>query len=82
METLASALGAHVLRNHSNLESASVSLPVARGALDLRRLQRVKDLIETNPGADLTIEALAKEAWPEPVPFRPRLQGGDRGGAP
>ena len=33
VETLASALGAHVLRNHSNLDSASVSLPVARGAL-------------------------------------------------
>ena len=27
VETLASALGAHVLRNHSNLESASVTLP-------------------------------------------------------
>ena len=29
VETLASALGAHVLRNHSNLESAPVSLPAA-----------------------------------------------------
>ena len=69
VETLASALGAHILRNHSNLESASVSLPVARGALDLRRLQRVKDLIETNPGADLTIETLAKEAHLSPFHF-------------
>ena len=69
VETLASALGAHVLRNHSNLESASVSLPTARGALDPRRLQRVKDLIETNPGADLTIEALAKEACLSPFHF-------------
>ena len=68
-ETLASALGAHVLRNHSNLDSASVSLPAARGALDPRRLQRVKDLIETNPGADLTIEALAKEACLSPFHF-------------
>ena len=69
VETLASALGAHVLRNHSNLDSASVSLPVARGALDPRRLQRVKDLIETSPGADLTIEALAKEACLSPFHF-------------
>ena len=69
VEILASALGAHVLRNHSNLDSASVSLPVARGALDPRRLQRVKDLIETNPGADLTIETLAKEACLSPFHF-------------
>ena len=69
VETLASALGAHVLRNHSNLDSASVSLPAARGALDPRRLQRVKDLIETNPGEDLTIEALAKEACLSPFHF-------------
>ena len=33
VETLASALGAHVLRNHSNLESASVSLPAAAARL-------------------------------------------------
>ena len=68
-ETLASALGAHVLRNHSNLDSASVSLPAARGALDPRRLQRVKDLIETHPGEDLTIETLAKEACLSPFHF-------------
>ena len=61
VETLTSALGAHVLRNHSNLDSASVSLPVARGALDPQRLQRVKDLIETHLGSDLTIETLAKK---------------------
>ena len=61
-ETLASALGVHILQHHSNLKSASVSLPVARGALDPRRLQRVKDLIDTHPGQDLTIETLAKEA--------------------
>ena len=69
VETLASALGAHVLRNHSNLESAPVSLPAARGALDPRRLQRVKDLIETHPGEDLTIETLAKEACLSPFHF-------------
>ena len=69
VETLASALGAHVLRNHSNLESASVSLAIARGALDPRRLQRVKDLIETHFAEDLTIETLAKEACLSPFHF-------------
>ena len=69
VETLASALGAHVLRHHSNLESASVSLPAARGALDPRRLQRVKDLIETDLRKDLTIETLASEACLSPFHF-------------
>ena len=82
VETLASALGAHVLRNHSNLESASVSLPVARGALDPRRLQRVKDLIETHPGADLTIESAGERGVSEPFSFRSRLQDGNRDSAP
>ena len=81
-ETLASALGAHVLRNHSNLDSASVSLPAARGALDPRRLQRVKDLIETNPGARPDHRGTSEGGLPEPLPFRPRFQGGDRDGAP
>ena len=61
VETLAAALGVHVLQHHSNLESSSVKLPVARGALDARRLQRVTEFIENNVGTDLTIEALANE---------------------
>ena len=69
VETLISALGVHVLRHHSNLESASVSLPVARGALDLRRLRRVKDFIDTHLGKDLTIETLANEACLSPFHF-------------
>ena len=69
VETLASALGVHVLRNHSNLESATVSLPVVRGALDPQRLRRVKDFIEAEPGRNLTIEALANEACLSPFHF-------------
>ena len=34
VETLTSALGVHVLRQYSNLNSVSLPLPVARGALD------------------------------------------------
>ena len=69
VETLASALGIHLLQRHSNLASASRSLPAARGALDPGRLDRVRDFIETNLGEDLTIEALANEACLSPFHF-------------
>ncbi|MDE2972737.1 MAG: AraC family transcriptional regulator [Acidobacteriota bacterium] len=69
VETLASALGVHLLQRHSNLASASPSLPVPRGALDPGRLGRVRDFIETNLGEDLTIEALANEACLSPFHF-------------
>ena len=69
VETLATALGVHLLQQHSNLTSASLSLPPARGALDPGRLDRVRDFIETNLGEDLTIEALANEACLSPFHF-------------
>lgn len=69
VETLTSALGVQVLRHHSNLDSASVSLPVVRGALDPQRLRRVMEFIDTNLGRDLTIEALANEACLSPFHF-------------
>ena len=50
------------LRHHPELESASLSQPVVRGALDPQRLGRVKDFIETHLSRDLTIESLAREA--------------------
>ena len=69
IETLTSALGVQVLRQHSNLEAAAVSLPAARGALDPRRLRRVTDFIDTHLGRDLTIETLANEACLSPFHF-------------
>ena len=69
VETLATALGVHVLRHHSSLEPASISLPAARGALDPRRLRRVTDFIETHLDEGLTIEALANEACLSPFHF-------------
>ena len=69
VETLAAALGVHVLQHHSNLESSSAKLPVARGALDSRRLQRARDLIEANPGNGLTVEMLAHEVSLSPFHF-------------
>lgn len=69
VETLATALGVHLLQQHSNLTPASSSLPPARGALDAGRLQRVGDFIEANLGEDLTIEALANQACLSPFHF-------------
>ena len=69
VETLAAALGVHILRHHSNLERASMALPSVRGALDPRRLGRVTDFIETHLGDDLTIEILANEACLSPFHF-------------
>ena len=69
METLAAALGVHLLHHHSNLGSVSVTLPAARGALDPIRLRRIKDFIEANLGEDLTIETLANEARLSPFHF-------------
>ena len=69
VETLASALGVHLLRHHSNLEPASVPLPSPRGALDSRRLRRVMEFIDAHLSEDLTIEALADEACLSPFHF-------------
>ena len=69
VETLAAALGVHVMRRYSNLELATTPLPLARGALDARRLQRVTDFIDTHLGEDLTIAMLANEACLSPFHF-------------
>jgi len=69
VEALALALGAHMLRHHSNLEAASVALPTARGTLDSRRLRRVKDFIEAHLDEELTIEVLASEVSLSPFHF-------------
>ena len=47
-EGLSHALRVHMLRRYSNLRPASVPLPPVRGALDVRRLARVKDFIDAH----------------------------------
>ena len=69
VEILTGALGAHVLRHHSSLESASISLPRVRGAPDRRRLRRVTDFMEAHLGDDLTVELLANEVFLSPFHF-------------
>ena len=70
VEALALALGAHMVRHHSNLEAASVAVPTAaRGTLDARRLRRVKEIIEAHLDEELTIEVLASEVSLSPFHF-------------
>ena len=69
VETLAAALGVHVMRRYSNLDRASTPLPSPRGALDARRLQRVMGYIDTHLSEDLTIAILAREACLSPFHF-------------
>ena len=69
VETLAAALGVHVMRRYSNLELAATPLPSARGALDARRLRRITDFIDTHLNENLTIAMLANEACLSPFHF-------------
>ena len=69
VESLAAALGVHLLRRYSNLEAKSLPQPAARGALDARRLERVTEFIEAHLGKDLPIDALAKQACLSPFHF-------------
>ena len=69
VESLAAALGIQILRQHSNLVQAAVSLPGVRGALDPRRLRRVRDYIEAHLSEDLSVEMLANQAFLSPFHF-------------
>ncbi len=69
VETLAAALGVQIVRQHSNLERASISLPSIRGALDPRRLRRIADFIDAHLSEDLSVETLANEACLSPFHF-------------
>ena len=81
VETLAAALGVHVMRRYSNLEHASTPLPSPRGALDARRLQRVTNFIDTPSQRGSDDRDIGRGGLSQPLPLRPRLQGRDRNGA-
>ena len=68
-ETLSHALRVHMLSRYSNLRPASVPLPPVRGALDVRRLARVKDFIDGHLAEDLSIDTLAAQACLSPYHF-------------
>ena len=59
IETLSATLSAYLLRHHSNLDAGATRLPRAEGALDLRRLHRIKDYIAANLDAELSLTDIA-----------------------
>lgn len=59
IETLSATLAAYLLRHHSNLGPGAARLPRADGALDLRRLNRVKDYIAANLAGELSLSEMA-----------------------
>ncbi len=59
IESLSATLAAYLLRHHSNLDPAAARLPRADGALDLRRLNRVKDYVAANLADELGLRELA-----------------------
>ena len=69
VESLACALGVHVLRHYSNFSPESAPLPKARGALDPRRLRRAREFIEAHLCEALSITTLASEVNLSPYHF-------------
>ena len=59
IETLSATLAAYLLRHHSNLCPGALRLPRAGGALDPRRLNRVKDYIAANLDKELSLREMA-----------------------
>lgn len=62
ISTLQSVLSAHLIKNYSNLAPNEARLTPCAGALDLKRLQRVKEFIVGNIHTNITLEALSQEA--------------------
>ncbi|MBR1133030.1 helix-turn-helix transcriptional regulator [Bradyrhizobium iriomotense] len=62
IEGLASSLAARLVQKHIRHSTGQAIFPLARGALDRRRLQRVLDYIETNLEGDLTLDLMASIA--------------------
>jgi AraC family transcriptional regulator len=62
MESLATSLAARLIQKYIGASTGQSIVPLARGALDRRRLQRVLDYIETNLEGDLNLDLLASIA--------------------
>lgn len=69
VDTLRASLAAYLLRQYSSLSPRETELPSANGALDKRRLSRVKDFIEANIERNMKLEELAKIACLSPYHF-------------
>lgn len=69
VETMSAALGAYLVRHHSNQAGKPLRLPATRGSLERARLARVLTLIEARLGEELTLADLAEEASLSPFHF-------------
>ena len=69
IDTLQTALAAHLVKNYSNLPPYKVKLAPEAGALDQKRLDRVRDFISSNIDHKITLEELANEACLSPYHF-------------
>jgi AraC family transcriptional regulator len=62
VETLATALGVYIVRNHSNLSATSAPLASTKGALEGTKLARVLAYVEAHLEGEVRLEDLAREA--------------------
>ena len=69
VDTLQTALAAHLVTNYSNLSPKKIRLACAAGALDQKRLDRVRDFISSNIEHNITLKELANEACLSPYHF-------------
>ena len=69
IDTLQTALAAHLVTNYSNLSPKKTRLACAAGALDQKRLDRVRDFISSNIEHNITLKELANEACLSPYHF-------------
>ncbi len=69
-DSLRVTLAAHLLRNYlSSPEQRTRSAHTLHGKIDMKRLQRVLDMVEANPQADFSLRELADEACLSPFHF-------------
>ena len=69
IDTMQTALAAHLIKNYSNLSPRKAQLARAAGALNQKRLNRVRDFILNNMEHNITLKELANEACLSPYHF-------------
>ncbi len=69
VETLATALAVQILRQHSGRAPTSMALARAPGALDARRLEKIRDYVEAHLESDLALDEMARQVCLSPYHF-------------
>lgn len=68
-DSLRVTLAAHLLRSYLSCSARTRSAQPAHGIIEMKRLQRVLDMIEANPQVDFSLRELAREACLSPFHF-------------